>query len=178
MFKIKCNSLKFQWLWGRLRLRVLHTIPAPVCHPVSSCIACQTGICMLTLKMRAAPVVSPISPTTRRFRVHDALDLSEPLLNHATLPPGLTNCILIAHKWDLVVIQLFHRKSVRFFICNLTSQTCVHVYTMCRRPGLCEAYSLYIDRNILMLKANDAYYSLVPISLKRFRSSETSLYTT
>ena len=110
----------------------------------------------------------------KTFRINDTLDLSEPLLNHAALPPGLTNCILISYHWDLAVVQVFHRQRVRFYICNLTSQTCVHVYTMCpcerRRPGLCEAY-FTSDRSALILKANDTYYSLFSNSLKGSEAS-------
>ena len=104
----------------------------------------------------------------KTFRIKDALDLDEPLLNHAALPPGLTNCTLISYHWDLAVVQVFHRDSVRFYICNLTSQTCMYTYTMCpctrRRPGLCEAY-FTSDKSILILKASDTYYSLFPTTV-------------
>ena len=105
----------------------------------------------------------------KTFRIKDALDLAEPLLNHAALPPGLSNCILIAYHWDLAVVQVFHRTSVCFYICNLSAQSCIYRYTLCpcerRRPGLCEAY-FTSDRSILILKVSDVYYSLFPTAVE------------
>lgn len=110
----------------------------------------------------------------KRFLVKNALDSSEPLLNDAALPPGLNKCNLIAYHWDWAVVQIYHRNTVRFYVCNCSTQTCLYRYVMCpcvkRRPGLCGAY-FTSDRNILILKASDIYYNLFSTASREIDTS-------
>ena len=104
---------------------------------------------------------------SKRFAIKNVIDSSEQLQNETSLPPGLTQCNLIAYHWDLAVVQVFYRKSVQFCICDCSSQTCRYRYIMCpcskRTPGLCEAY-FTTNRQFLILKASDFYYNMFSTS--------------